>query len=214
MLKNFDLRWYPRPGADRGDGGERLSGRLRTRAPSSRGSTTRRASMAWKSSMPEPRADGTRVLANGGRVLNVCAIGKSVAEAQAKAYAAIAKIDWPEGFCRRDIGRLAIEREKRVNDAPPISRCHVRPRRPLPRICVALDRHLGRQDVRALRRRRPAAPPHPRLRANQCDVAQRGARPRETFHARAARTCPDTAGPMRRNPAPATHLTTSARWRM
>ena len=43
----------------------------------------------------------------------IAAIGKSVAEAQAKAYAAIAKIDWPDGFCRRDIGRLAIEREKK-----------------------------------------------------------------------------------------------------
>jgi phosphoribosylamine---glycine ligase len=59
------------------------------------------------------KAEGGRVIANGGRVLNVCAIGKSVAEAQAKAYAAITKIDWPEGFFRRDIGRLAIEREKK-----------------------------------------------------------------------------------------------------
>ncbi|MRG56130.1 phosphoribosylamine--glycine ligase [Phyllobacterium sp. SYP-B3895] len=52
------------------------------------------------------------LVANGGRVLNVTASGRTVAEAQAAAYAAIAKIDWPEGFYRRDIGWRAIEREK------------------------------------------------------------------------------------------------------
>lgn len=58
------------------------------------------------------KADGERILANGGRVLNVTALGKTVAEAQARAYDAIGKLDWPEGFCRRDIGWRAIEREK------------------------------------------------------------------------------------------------------
>ena len=56
-------------------------------------------------------ADGLLV-ANGGRVLNVTATGGTVAEAQARAYAAIDGIDWPEGFCRRDIGWREIEREK------------------------------------------------------------------------------------------------------
>ncbi len=58
------------------------------------------------------RRDG-RLLANGGRVLNVTALGKTVAEAQARAYAAVDRIDWPEGFCRRDIGWRAVERERR-----------------------------------------------------------------------------------------------------
>jgi phosphoribosylamine---glycine ligase len=53
-----------------------------------------------------------QILANGGRVLNVCATGKTVTEAQRRAYAAVDKIKWPEGFCRRDIGRQAVEREK------------------------------------------------------------------------------------------------------
>ncbi len=44
-------------------------------------------------------------------MLNVTATGKTVTEAQAKAYAAIDKIEWPEGFCRRDIGWRAVERE-------------------------------------------------------------------------------------------------------
>jgi phosphoribosylamine--glycine ligase len=52
------------------------------------------------------------LLANGGRVLNVTATGKTVSEAQEKAYQAISKIDWPEGFCRKDIGWRAVEREK------------------------------------------------------------------------------------------------------
>jgi phosphoribosylamine--glycine ligase len=57
------------------------------------------------------KTDGDRIVANGGRVLNVCARGQSVAEAQQRAYAAIDKIKWPDGFCRRDIGWQAIARE-------------------------------------------------------------------------------------------------------
>ena len=58
------------------------------------------------------KADGARILSHGGRVLNVSARGKTVAEAQSRAYAAVDRIDWPEGFCRRDIGWQAIAREK------------------------------------------------------------------------------------------------------
>ena len=53
-----------------------------------------------------------RLVANGGRVLNVTATGKTVAEAQKNAYAAVAKIDWPGGFFRHDIGWRAVERER------------------------------------------------------------------------------------------------------
>ena len=60
------------------------------------------------------RAEGARILAAGGRVLNVTATGKTVSEAQATAYSAVDLIDWPEGFCRRDIGWRAIERENRT----------------------------------------------------------------------------------------------------
>ena len=52
------------------------------------------------------------VTANGGRVLNVTALGASVAEAQARAYMTVDAIDWPDGFCRRDIGWRAVAREK------------------------------------------------------------------------------------------------------
>ena len=57
------------------------------------------------------RRDGDRIIATGGRVLNVAARGRTVREAQARAYAAIAKIDWPGGFWRTDIGWRAIARE-------------------------------------------------------------------------------------------------------
>ena len=52
--------------------------------------------------------EGAQLLANGGRVLNVTAIGQSVAEARQRAYAAVDAIDWPQGFCRRDIGWRAL----------------------------------------------------------------------------------------------------------
>jgi len=53
-----------------------------------------------------------RIVANGGRVLNICAVGKTVTEAQARAYQAVDRIKWPEGFYRRDIGWQAVKREK------------------------------------------------------------------------------------------------------
>ena len=56
------------------------------------------------------RADGPHILANGGRVLNITARGATVREAQSRAYAAIAKITWPGGFNRTDIGWRAVER--------------------------------------------------------------------------------------------------------
>ena len=49
------------------------------------------------------------LLANGGRVLGVTALGATAAEAQRHAYAAVDRIDWPEGFCRRDIGWRAAK---------------------------------------------------------------------------------------------------------
>ncbi len=55
-------------------------------------------------------ADGS-LTANGGRVLNVTGGGNSVAEAQSKAYAAVDRIDFPSGFCRRDIGWREIQRQ-------------------------------------------------------------------------------------------------------
>ncbi|ARP66723.1 phosphoribosylamine--glycine ligase [Mesorhizobium sp. WSM1497] len=56
--------------------------------------------------------NGGALVANGGRVLNVTASGATVGEAQKRAYAALDRIDWPDGFCRRDIGWQAVAREQ------------------------------------------------------------------------------------------------------
>ncbi|MER8749765.1 phosphoribosylamine--glycine ligase [Mesorhizobium sp. M1050] len=56
--------------------------------------------------------NGGALVANGGRVLNVTATGSTVGEAQRRAYAALDRIDWPDGFCRRDIGWQAVAREQ------------------------------------------------------------------------------------------------------
>jgi phosphoribosylamine--glycine ligase len=52
---------------------------------------------------------GADLVANGGRVLNVTGLGASVREARDRAYAGLDAIDWPEGFCRRDIGWRALK---------------------------------------------------------------------------------------------------------
>jgi phosphoribosylamine--glycine ligase len=56
------------------------------------------------------KREGGRILATGGRVLGVTARGQDIGTAQARAYAAVDKIDWPGGFCRRDIGWRAVKR--------------------------------------------------------------------------------------------------------
>jgi len=112
QLKNFDLRWHDQAA---------LTVVMATRGyPGAygKGSVIEGLDAAAKVEGVEifhagTRADGNRILANGGRVLNVCALGSSVAEAQARAYQAVDRIKWPEGFCRRDIGWRAVEREKR-----------------------------------------------------------------------------------------------------
>ncbi len=57
------------------------------------------------------RREGPRLLADGGRVLTVTALGPTPRDAQRQAYRAVDRIDWPEGFCRRDIGWRAVARE-------------------------------------------------------------------------------------------------------
>ncbi len=55
------------------------------------------------------KLEGDTLVANGGRVLNITGLGPDIREAQAAAYGAIAQIDWPEGFYRRDIGWRALK---------------------------------------------------------------------------------------------------------
>jgi phosphoribosylamine---glycine ligase len=107
MLKNFDLRWYPEPAltvvmAAKGYPGGYAKGTvIEGLEQAAQGEGVEIFHAGTK------RQDG-KIVANGGRVLNVSAMGKTVAEAQQRAYAAIDKIKWPEGFCRRDIGKRGI----------------------------------------------------------------------------------------------------------
>ena len=110
-LKHFDLRWYPEPAltvvmAAKGYPGDYA-----------KGTTIEGLDDAAKVEGVEifhagTKADGDKILANGGRVLNINATAKTVSEAQRRAYEAINRITWPEGFCRRDIGWQAVAREK------------------------------------------------------------------------------------------------------
>ncbi|HEY7662770.1 MAG TPA: phosphoribosylamine--glycine ligase [Xanthobacteraceae bacterium] len=111
MLKNFDLRWYPEAVltvvmAAKGYPGATAKGSL------IEGLDAAAAVEGVEIFHAGTKADGDRVLAYGGRVLDVCARGKTVAEAQARAYRAVDRIRWPDGFCRRDIGFRALERER------------------------------------------------------------------------------------------------------
>jgi len=111
QLKNFDLRWYPDSALTVAMAAKGYPGNY------ARGSIIEGLDAAAEIEGVEifhagTKAEGGKVLANGGRVLNVSARGKTVSEAQRRAYAAIDRIKWPEGFCRRDIGWQAVKREK------------------------------------------------------------------------------------------------------
>jgi phosphoribosylamine---glycine ligase len=102
-LKDFDLRWDRRPSitvvlAARGYPGEaRRGGEIR-------GLDRAAVDPAVQIFHAGTRRDGARLVADGGRVLNITALGATIAEARRHAYDAIAKIEWTDGFYRRDIG--------------------------------------------------------------------------------------------------------------
>jgi phosphoribosylamine---glycine ligase len=112
QLKHFDLRWYPESAltvvmAAKGYPGDYA-----------RGTRIEGLDEVAKIEGVEIFHAGTvakdgAILANGGRVLNVCASGRTVTEAQQRAYEAVDRINWPEGFCRRDIAWQAVEQERK-----------------------------------------------------------------------------------------------------
>jgi phosphoribosylamine--glycine ligase len=109
VLKSFDLRWYPDAALTVVMAAKGYPGNY------ARGSVIDGLDAAAEIEGVEifhagTREEAGRILANGGRVLNVSATGKTVREAQQRAYAAIDRIRWPEGFCRRDIGWRAVQR--------------------------------------------------------------------------------------------------------
>jgi phosphoribosylamine--glycine ligase len=111
VLASFDLRWYQEAALTVVMAAKGYPG------PYEKGSVIRGIELAGGNSDDvKVFQAGTRlgpegeILANGGRVLNVTAMAPTIKEAQALAYAAVDKIDWPQGFCRRDIGWRAIAR--------------------------------------------------------------------------------------------------------
>jgi phosphoribosylamine--glycine ligase len=111
MLKNFDLRWYAEPALTVVMAAKGYPG------PYERGTVIEGLDDAATVEGVEifhagTKAEGGKILANGGRVLDVSALGKTVSEARSRAYEAVSRIRWPEGFCRHDIGWRAVEREQ------------------------------------------------------------------------------------------------------
>jgi phosphoribosylamine--glycine ligase len=103
VLKDFDLRWYEQAAVCVVLAAEGYPGEPKT------GSEIRGLDAAARD--PEvkifhagTRLDDERLVAAGGRVLGVTALGAGVDEARRRAYQAVDRIDWPGGFCRRDIG--------------------------------------------------------------------------------------------------------------
>ena len=108
-LGDFDLRWYPDSAltvvmASKGYPGSTKPGSVIHNIP-----TEEDDAIVFHCGTRQSKGE---IEAHGGRVLAVTALGKSVREAQAKAYALVDRIDWPEGFCRRDIGWRAIARDE------------------------------------------------------------------------------------------------------
>jgi phosphoribosylamine---glycine ligase len=111
VLKNFDLRWYADAAltvvmAAKGYPGAYAKGSV------IEGLDAAAAVEGVEIFHAGTLAQDGRILANGGRVLDVCATGKTIAQAQARAYRAVDCIRWSDGFCRRDIGFQAVAREK------------------------------------------------------------------------------------------------------
>jgi phosphoribosylamine---glycine ligase len=111
VLEKFDLRWHDDVAltvvmAAKGYPGDY------TRGTEIRGLASASAVEGVQIFHAGTAREGDRLLATGGRVLNVSARGKSVREARERAYLAISKIDWPGGFYRSDIGWRALQREE------------------------------------------------------------------------------------------------------
>ena len=113
VLKTFDLRWHDEPAltvvmASKGYPGAYAAG------TEIRGLDAARAVEGVEIFHAGTRAEGNRLVAAGGRVLNVTARGRTVSDAKKRVLDAIARIDWPGGFYRSDIGWRAVAREKVV----------------------------------------------------------------------------------------------------
>jgi phosphoribosylamine---glycine ligase len=110
VLNSFDLRWYAQPALTVVMAAQGYPGNY-ARGTVIEGLDEAAAIEGVEIFHAGTKAEAGHILANGGRVLNISATGKTVREAQARAYQAISHIRWPEGFYRHDIGWRQIERE-------------------------------------------------------------------------------------------------------
>ena len=110
VLRDVDLRWYDDTAlcvvmAARGYPDDPLRGTEIRGLTAAAADPDVKIFHAGTRREPAPaQAGGERLIADGGRVLGVTALGTDLAAARARAYEAIDKIDWPDGFCRGDIG--------------------------------------------------------------------------------------------------------------
>jgi phosphoribosylamine---glycine ligase len=112
MLKSFDLRWYPEAAltvvmAAKGYPGSYAKGSV------IEGLDDAAAVEGAEIFHAGTKTEGGKIVANGGRVLSVCALGGTVRQAQTRAYEAVSRVRWLDGFYRHDIGWRAIERESK-----------------------------------------------------------------------------------------------------
>jgi phosphoribosylamine--glycine ligase len=115
VLKSLDLRWFPQAALTVVMAAKGYPG------PYARGSVIEGLDEAAAIEGVEifhagTKAEGGRIVANGGRVLNIAALGQTVREAQSRVYEAASRIRWPEGFYRHDIGWRAVEREEQPSE--------------------------------------------------------------------------------------------------
>ena len=140
QLKHFDLRWFPDPAltvvmAAKGYPGDYTKG---TRIEGLDDAAKVEGVEIFHAGTLEEGA----ILASGGRVLNVCASGKTVRRRK-PAYEAVDRIQWPEGFCRRDIGLRAVAREKKPKYTPSFRTARLARLSPISMLFSACEPHLG-----------------------------------------------------------------------
>ena len=104
ILRQVDLRWHADAALCVVMAAKGYPDDPRARQRNPRPRPGRRRSRGQDFPRRPRRRDGERIVADGGRVLGVTAQGRDLAQARDRAYAAIDRIDWPQGFCRRDIG--------------------------------------------------------------------------------------------------------------
>ncbi len=107
QLKNLDLRWHDDAALTVVMAAKGYPGAY-DKGTEIRGIEAAEAIDGVKVFHAGTKAEDGRLLAIGGRVLNVTARAPDIRQAQEKAYKAVDAIDWPDGFCRRDIGYRAL----------------------------------------------------------------------------------------------------------